>query len=318
MQLLSPSQVYALGAGAPRAAPLSFTAIDFSLPFIHEEATQLYYTPLYARLEPAQRLRYNQLFALKVNEQFLAFEQDFTNRVVPRIAGQPAVAADPILVECLERMVREEEDHHRMFHELNVLCLPEIYDARERYFTRLGPLEARVFALVTRFARRLPFLLFFILAIEEYSIALSRAVMLRRQTLSLGPLEPNFVRAHAEHVKDEVRHVHLDVHLIEACREACSPRARLLNAALFKAFLKDLVIPKRAGLAVLRRWLAETPELGSRGEEFIRAVRALEHDTAFQCSLFNREALPLTFSLFDAQPEMWGVEAVLPGYRRRG
>ncbi len=52
---------------------IRFGAIDFSLPFIHEHFTQLYFTPFYAELTEAQRLRYNQLSGIRSNEQFILF-----------------------------------------------------------------------------------------------------------------------------------------------------------------------------------------------------------------------------------------------------
>ena len=319
MHIMSPLEIRAHGSDPVRcAAEVAFRPVDFSRPFIHEEFTQLYYTPLYRSLSHAQRLRYNQLFGVRVNEQFMALENDVTNRVVVRLLDHPRIASDPVLADCLGSMVREEERHYRMFRSLNLLCLPEAYERTDRYFTRLGWVESRVFTLVTGLARQLPFLLWFIIALEEYSIALSRALIQRTRTESLGPLEENFVRVHAEHVKDEVRHVHLDVHVIRACLSSASSARRALNAALLRRFMKDLVIPKRSGLAVVRRWIEEHPELEPHRTDLIQAVRALQHDDAFQRSLFNRSLMPRTFALFDAQPELADLGTVLRGYERRG
>jgi predicted metal-dependent hydrolase len=287
--------------------------VDFSRPFIPERFTQLYYAGAYARLERRHRLRYNQLFAVKVSEQFMAFEQDFTNRVVGRVARHPGL--DPVLRECLAGMMREEEAHQAMFQALNAHCLPEVYAARSRRFTRLGRLESWALALATAVSCRLPFLLFFIVALEEYSSALSRAMMKERHT-DLGPLEDNFVRVHAEHVKDEARHVHLDVHLIRALYAEAGPAARRLNARLLVVFLEDILVPKRAGLAVVRRLLEEHPELKPAEPELRRELRALRHHDGFQRSLFNRELMPHTFALFDGQPELAILSSVLKGYSR--
>jgi hypothetical protein len=314
MHLLSPEQILARSADPSACtARVALQPIDFSRPFIPERFTQLYYAPAYGRLERRHRLRYNQLFAVRVSEQFMAFEQDFTNRVVARLARDPRV--DPALSACLARMVREEEAHQAMFHELNGRCLPELYGGGARFFTRLGRLESWAFTLATTFARRLPFLLFFIVALEEYSSALSRAMMKERET-ELGPLEENFVRVHTEHVKDEARHVHLDVHLIQAIYAGASRLGRRLNARLLASFLRDIVVPKRSGLAVLRRLIAEHPELKAVEAELTGGLRALAHDQAFQKSLFNRELMPHTFALFDGQPELAILTSVLKGYER--
>jgi hypothetical protein len=314
MHVLTPEQIRARSADPSAcAARVELHPIDFSRPFIPERFTQLYYTSAYRSLERRHRLRYNQLFAVRVSEQFMAFEQDFTNRVVARLAGDRRL--EPALAECLRGMMREEEAHQAMFHALNERCLPELYGAGARFFTRLGRLEAWLLSLATGLSRRLPFLLFFIIALEEYSSALSRAMMKERET-ELGPLEENFVRVHAEHVKDEARHVHLDVHLIRAVYQGGSRPARRLNARLLAAFLRDIVVPKRSGLAVVRRLVAEHPELKAAEAGLIRDLRALAHDDAFQRSLFNRELMPHTFALFDAQPELAVLASVLKGYSR--
>jgi hypothetical protein len=167
----------------------------------------------------------------------------------------------------------------------------------------------------TALSRFLPFLLFFIIALEEYSSALSRAMMKERET-ELGPLEDNFVRVHAEHLKDEARHVHVDVHLIRAVYAGARPAARRWNARLLAAFLKDIVVPKRGGPAVLRRLAEEHPELRPALPGWLDELRALRHHPGFQRSLFNRELMPHTFALFDAQPELAVLASVLEGYAR--
>jgi hypothetical protein len=319
MQLLEPAQIRALSDDPARCARvLEFGPVDFSRPFVHEAHTQLYYTPLYRDLDRAQRLRYNQLFGVRVNEQFMALEKDLTNRLLARLVGHPAVAADPVLADCLARMIREEERHYAMFRALNLRCLPGAYAATDRYFTRLGRLEAACFALALRLGRRLSCLLWFVIAMEEYSVALSRSLIRERETESLGPLEESFVRIHVEHVKDEARHVHLDVHLLEACLSRSSRAERRLNAALLKAFLRDILVPKRSGLAVVRRLVAERPELRPREAELVAAVRGLADDEAYQRSLFSRDTVPRTFALFDAQPELADLGTILRGYDRRG
>ncbi len=45
--------------------------IDLGKPFLPEEYTQLYYTPVYQSLHREHRLRYNQLFGVRINEQYL-------------------------------------------------------------------------------------------------------------------------------------------------------------------------------------------------------------------------------------------------------
>jgi hypothetical protein len=60
--------------------------IDFSKPFLPEEYTQLYYTPIYRSLHRQHRLRYNQLFGVRRGdrERLLAKHVLVVGEKVPR------------------------------------------------------------------------------------------------------------------------------------------------------------------------------------------------------------------------------------------
>lgn len=69
---------------------------------------------------------------------------------------------------------------------------------------------------------------------------------------------------------------------------------------------------------MIRRLVAEFPDLQPREGELLAAVRGLARDAAYQRSLFSRETIPRTFALFDAQAEFANLGTVLRGYDRRG
>jgi len=48
----------------------------------------------------------------------------------------------------------------------------------------------------------------------------------------------------------------------------------------------------------------------------LKSLEALKNDDRFQKSLFNRELMPYTFELFDANPEFHSLERVLKGYTK--
>lgn len=318
MKVLSPQRIKQLSADQGNCAmPVGISDIDFSKPFIHEHFTQLYYTSHYSQLAFQQKLRYNQLFGVRVSEQFMMFERDFTNRILAKLLRHPDVAAHTDLTDCLIQMVQEERRHLDMFRELNRRCLPEIYLHQDRYFTRLAWYERAASYLSTSCPRYLTFLLWFLIAMEELSIGISRSMLKERRTESLGELEPNVVRVHTEHVKDESRHVHIDVRLINACLSHLSGILRTVNAFLFKAFMKDILIPKRTGLAVIRHWLKDHPELLPMRESLIRSTLALRHHDAFRHSIFSRSLMPHTFALLDAQPEFHDLGQVMKSYDRK-
>ena len=274
-----------------------------SRPFIHEYFTPLYHTPLYTRLSDEQRLRYNQLSGMKVNEQFMLLEGDFVDRVLAKLHKHPAFAKRPDIIACLDTMIKEEQCHHDMFRNLNQACLPEIYAHTDRYFSKPGYFEELSIRLATSMYQHLTCLLWFLLAVEEYSVGLSRAMMRSSQTETLGMLEPNFQRVHAEHVKDEIRHVHIEVQLVEACFSSRGRVSRCVNAYLFDVLMKYVATPHTAGY-VISHLVTEYPELFPMKDELTSSVLSLKHDKAFKRTLFNRFLMPQTFALFDTLPEL--------------
>ena len=166
-------------------------------------------------------------------------------------------------------------------------------------------------------ARWLPFALWIIIAMEESSIGLATS-MLRQGEGPLGPLEPGFVAVHREHAKDEARHIHIDVHLVRACLATLPAAWRMLNASLFTAFMRDMTSPQARGTGarVVRRLVAEFPELAPREGGLIAGLVALKDHAQFQRSLFNRQLTPLAFALYDDEPALAHLGKVLKSYER--
>ncbi|MEC7926762.1 MAG: diiron oxygenase [Candidatus Neomarinimicrobiota bacterium] len=317
MKTLSLDKIYAASVqAAQNPSAVSFQSVDFSQPFIHEKFTQLYYTPFYSQLTHEQKLRYNQLYGIRTNEQFMLFEQDFINRVIVQLAKYNRVTKNSNLIRCMTQMVQEEKTHHKIFLDLNKLCLPEIYCHREKYFMQLNRWDSFFFNLSTSFPAYLTFLVWFIMIFEEYSIALSRSMIETEATESLGKLENNFIKAHIRHIKDETRHIHINVNLITECFTKDSKFNRKVNAFFLKTFFKDIIVPKRGGIAVFRHFIKEFPELEPQKQAMLKSLEALKNDDRFQKSLFNRELMPYTFELFDANPEFHSLERVLKGYTK--
>src|SRR4051812_5980962 len=87
-------------------------AVDRSRPWEPDDIGALSFLPSVASLEPAQRLRCNQLHALSVSEQFVWFERQLIHAIgnVLRTRQLP-----PTLEEALCHFIREEETHIEMF-----------------------------------------------------------------------------------------------------------------------------------------------------------------------------------------------------------
>ena len=286
-----------------RETAFRFGAIDFSLPFIHEHFTQLYFTPLYAELTETQRLRYNQLSGIRSNEQFILFEHGFTRQVIARLTTLPRVRAQPDLQACLALMLKEEEAHEDMFERLNRRCAPSLYRYGHPCFTRLSRLERVALSLLTRMPRQFLFLVWLILLLEEHSTLLSRSMRDRPMTESLGPLEPNMVKAHTMHLKDEARHVHIDANLIDLLMEKTPPLWQATNALLFRRMLAEILTPKRAGIRVIRHLAQEFPSLRANEKPMISAIRAQGLDQSMLTGLTDERAMPVTALMLEKYPE---------------
>lgn len=317
---LDPAVIAHLAADpAQRMRAPEGVAIDFTRPFVPEDYTQLYYTPLYRGLHREHRLRYNQLFGIRINEYIMMLEADLVERLLRPLRRHPSVASDAALVQCLDTMIEEERQHFRCFLALNRLCRPELFRERERFFSVLPWPVRTVFGAVGLVSGRLAFALWYLMAMEESSTALARDMAKHPVTETLGPLEPNFAGVHRDHMRDEARHLQIDGILVERSLAGAGRATRALNARLFKSLLDTVTRPTRAGsgVKVIRQLVREMPELSWHEERMIAAVLALRDDRAFQASLFNRAAMPLTFGVFDRAHELHDLGAAMVGYDRR-
>jgi hypothetical protein len=317
---LDPVEIERLASDPARRMRMpELASIDRTRPWVPEDYTQLYYTPVYGKLHREHRLRYNQLFGLRINEYIMMLEADLVERLLAPLRRHRAVADDPALVRCIDTMIAEERHHYSCFIALNRACCPALYPpGRDRFFSVLPWTLELAFKSIGLVAGRLAFALWYLMAMEESATALAREMARNPSTATLGPLEPTFAAVHREHLKDEARHLHVDAMLIERVLAATGPWTRTLNAVLFKAMLGIVTRPTRAGsgVKVVRQLVREMPELSWRENEMIAALLALDRDRAFQTSLFNRKIMPLTFGLFDRTPEFADLSAAMVGYDR--
>lgn len=320
MHWLDPADIERLaGDPARRMQMRAIEHIDFSRPFVPEEYTQLYYTPVYRGLHRQHRLRYNQLFGVRINEYIMMLEADLVERLLSPLRRHPDIVGSAPLVRCIDTMIEEEKEHYRCFAALNRACFPALYERGERYFSDLPWPTRALFGVVGLVAGRLAFALWYLMAMEESSTALARDMARNPVTETLGEVEPTFAAIHREHLKDELRHLQIDGILIDVCLVRSSRAKRTLNAALFKSMLGAITRPTRAGsgVKVIRELVRQMPELAWHEEAMIRAVLALKDDRTFQQSLFNRRAMPLTFGVFDGVREFANLSDAMVGYDRR-
>jgi hypothetical protein len=282
-------------------------AIDFSLCFMPERLTPLYSTPLYSTLTRAQRLRYNQLQALYLNEQILFFERSLT----PVLTHFLKSDLPPKLRRNVEEFAADEERHSAMFRRLNRLCAPDRYANSDFHFIRMPAMARRLTHSMARRPRLFPLTLWLMHIQEE------RALFLARQFLKCEhAIEPNFLEIQRIHLADEVSHVKTDKQLLDLIWPKTNRLLIYLNVRLLSWLLREYFgPPRRAQLNVVSALALEFPDLQPRLPELHRALIDLRYDRGFLQRMYSRENVPDLFERFDRCPELHSLARVLPGYQ---
>ena len=304
MKLLTPEKIIQQRALAGcESANADFSAIDLKRPFIHEHYTQLYHTGVYAELDDRQRLRYNQLYGMRTNEQFMLFESGFTQRVMSRLLKSCNTDDSGTLRQCLNILLQEEQRHYTMFHTLNKLSMPAVYSRRPYHFLRVSRLEQLVLGVACHYPRQLLSLLWLVLLMEEHAVRFSRDMMKDNRTDNLGDLESNFLLAHRLHLQDEAGHVHIDANIIDFVLDRSSRRKRKLNVRLLKHLLRATLKPRHAGINVIKQLIGEHPPLRSHARRMEKCIHALEFDPCLMPLLKDSSQRPVTTALLEMYPE---------------
>ncbi|MDH3762399.1 MAG: hypothetical protein OEU50_15570 [Gammaproteobacteria bacterium] len=304
MKLVTPEKIYAqrISAGKEQAEA-DFTPIDLQQPFIHEHYTQLYHTEAYALLNDAQRLRYNQLYGMRTNEQFMLFESGFTNRVMSSLLARYDRQDLGALGQCLDILLQEEQRHYHMFYRLNQLSLPGVYSRQTHHFLQISRLQQWILGFVCRFPRQLPSLIWLVLLMEEHAVCFSRDMLKMPASENLGELESNYLLAHRLHLQDEVGHVHIDANIIDYVLQDSSMRNKKLNARLLRNLLHATLKPRHAGINVIRQLVSEFPQLRSIKRQLENCIRTLDIDPCLAPLLKDCSKRPLTTALMEIYPE---------------
>jgi len=284
-------------------------------PALFEEHTQLYFTNIYSQLTSIQKLRYNQLFASFFIEQFIVFEEDFTNRILQSLLGTPLIKNNQLLSRSLNQMITDETSHSGLFYEYNSILLPRKLSGKKgnRFFTKLNRFDKILFHFFLEFSStRLFFMLWFLMAVEEYSLFITNCLKKHKKS-KLGCLDPNYTKMMIEHSRDEARHVQIDAHLIHYIYINSSTLVKKINYYLLKLFLKNISKPKRGGLKVVNQLMKEFPELTKYRTTFKKELGLLGKNRDYLESLFSPGVIPKTDSLFRYFYGKSLIHLILPG-----
>jgi P-aminobenzoate N-oxygenase AurF len=285
------------------------TPINRSRLFFCDTLTPLYYTTSYAALGPEHRRRYNQLMGMFSNEMTLRLETSFVDTALNAISRHGVIDAE--LAAAVRRFRDDERRHADGWRRLNQLSEPDWYRTDGPRLVRVSPVLDRLSKVLARHPAFCPLIFWIQLAQEEHSIEISRRCL----RMPVDVLEPRYAAVYGEHMRDEVRHVQIDCHLIEQFYASQSLAARRITAGVFRWILSNLFLrPARSAVRIVEVLASEHQELQPLLPQMIRELRALVANDGYQQMMYSRLTTPLTFELFDAFPEFHSMSTVLRAY----
>lgn len=275
--------------------------LDFTRFFVPEDLTSLAHTAIYAELSLAEKRRYNQCYALYLNEQTAILEQLFT----PFMEATALLKWARPLQAGIAEMIREESIHAERFIEFNRRARPDLYEKTDWVFVHIPLLFSLLLRFLLKLPRWLPFPLWIILLLEERSLYYSAR-------WAGSEVEPRFIKLHRLHAEDEDRHLELGNHLVQGL---WASRPRLLrkgNARLLESVLREFFFhPKRAALRVVQVAFPNHPRLAEMQAQLLN----LSKNRDFLRSLYNRTSNPLTLARLERDPDLLPVLQMLEGKR---
>jgi len=304
---------------AAASEPAADAALDWTTPvdrsrlFLCETLCPLYYTPVYRELAPEHRLRYNQLTGMLAVELISLLESEFLDAALAAIQATHREGSG--LRAAVERFARDERRHADVWARLNRLSEPEWYARSARHIVQVPPQAAMLLRFIARHPVAFPVVFWIQLAQEERSIEMSRRCM----RMPADRIEPRFAAVFAAHLRDEIRHLQIDRHLIERFYAARPRIVRRFTARLFRALTRVfLLVPAHSTRRVVALLLRELPELAPLAPRIRRELGALAQNDEYHHMMYSRQATPVTFSLFDRFEEFHQMRHVLRSYRPGG
>lgn len=276
---------------------------DSRLFWVCPSLTPLTYTQVWSRFNASQQLRYNQLTALHFAELIAGFEAGGSRALAVLMAREDLSSE---LASKLRGFIEDEASHIARWRELLTLG-----DPLWRGHKPGRGLLSSAAGMLARRRNLMPLLFWLMLALEEHGVEISR----RCVQMPRGELDALFDAAFRDHLRDEVRHVQLDVHLIEQFYATLPAFWRRVIAWTFRQLLsRVLLAPRKASKHVITRLIAEHPELGGMKPEIVTQLVALGKDSNYQEMMYSRKSTPQLFAMFDRFPEMHAISSVLSSY----
>ena len=281
----------------------------------------LLHADLWQGLHREHRLRYNQLFGVRINEYIMMLEADLVERLLAPLRRHREVAGITALVRCIDTMIEEERQHFVASPRSIALVSRQLYEDSERLLLRSCHDARALFAAVGLVAGPTDLRA---LVPDGHGGILNRAGAghdAKSLDCARRDRARTFAAVHREHMKDELRHLQIDGIVIDLClgRSGRARRAPQCGAVQVDAG-RDHAADARAAPASrsFASWCARCRSWPGSEEEMIAECCRCGATRQFQTSLFNRQAMPLTFGVFDRHAQNSAISATaMVGYDRR-
>lgn len=289
-------------------APIDWaTPIDRSRLFICESITPLRYTPVWAELGAEHRLRYNQLTGMMASELILLLETECLGATLAAVTA----TGDEALAAAVGRFAADEQRHAATWRRLNRLSEPAWYATTDYVLCQPSAAVRTLARAIARHPLACPAVFWIQLSQEERSVEISRRCL----RVPADRIEPRYAAAYREHLRDEVRHVQIDCHLIERFYARRSAAVRWLTAALVRPLLGTVFLrPLRSTVRVATVLAGEFPELVPLVPRIRRELAALAAADDYHRMMYSRDSTPTTFAWFDRFTEFHAMRRVLRAY----
>ena len=264
----------------------------------------LYHLPSFSKLPKEMQLRYNQLFAMGVCEQFVWLEENILVQVLQKVLRKADVPVD--LRTALEIFIEEEEKHTEMFWRTLEKAEPNWYNPSERKFKLYNISKPQQFLLDIVLSMPNTFLLWIWTAIffEERTVDYCKQYLVFDKK-NKEKLDSTFLTIHRYHYKDEVRHYQMDQHLLKHLYDPQPKWKRVLCGKMFYKLIESYTSPRRTSIRVLeilkKEYSIEHHPLLDKLES---ELPLLSKSESFQEVGFSKKALKKTLKLFAQYSEL--------------
>jgi hypothetical protein len=277
--------------------------VDGTMPFLCPTLTALYYTSVWKELDDEERLRYTQLSALSFNELIAWFENGFS-------ATLQSLMQSEVLPESLKSLLsdflEDERRHQEIWWTLNRCADPQRYSRDMAAISKIAPLGQNLMRWLARHPLKYPVTIWIMLILEEHGNEIARRCAAKRP----DQIEPHFAAAYMAHVRDEVRHVQIDWHLLEWAWPRLRGWRRYVNVSIFRWVVNHMLFnTEHAAISVVEELVRERPRLHSLLPRLRAELRGVGQNREFRSMMLSVRTSPIVFHLLDRFPELQGVVA---------